>query len=293
MGSFLESWSMFGSSYLLALGTAVALSVIGVLVVARREVFIGAAAAEASTLGVALAWWLALKFGMDADSTGAGAFEWIGAMGFAVLAALWTMSDGQSGSGGASRGLAGDERTAVVFVGAAVLSMLLLVNLPQGREQLQRVQASSLIGAATSDAIIALLAAIAAVAVTQVWRRSLVLLISDPVMASAVGLKARQWHLGIAIATGLVIGLSLRGTGTVFTFGCLILPTLVAKQLVGTIGRLFIVAPVVAVIGVLGGLFFAHMMDLPPGQVTIGTLLLGLLIARGYRFAAERFWLMG
>jgi ABC-type Mn2+/Zn2+ transport system permease subunit len=55
---FLASWSLFGDAYLVGLASALVLGLLGVWVVARDQIFLGAAVSQASTLGVAVALWL-------------------------------------------------------------------------------------------------------------------------------------------------------------------------------------------------------------------------------------------
>ena len=63
--SFLSSWALFQQSYLTGWLICLLLSIIGVLVVARDQIFIGAAVSQASTLGIALTMWAALVFQLD------------------------------------------------------------------------------------------------------------------------------------------------------------------------------------------------------------------------------------
>jgi len=275
---------LFGSAYLLAILSAVALSVVGVLVVARQQVFIGAAVANASTLGVALAWYVTLKTGL-ASGGGEEVLQLIFALLMAVGTAIWTMHAAQNHG----ERLSGDERTAAVFVSAAVLTVLLVANLPQGRDQIQRVQASTIIGAGGLDVVLSGLSAVGVLAAAFFFRGPLVLLISDAVMAAAVGMKVSRWGLAIAVVTGLLIGLSIGSTGFVFTFGALVLPVLAAKHLVSRISPLFWLTPVIAAVTVGLGLFFAFVWDLPPGQVSVAVMAATVLAARVYRLAMDRF----
>ena len=55
---FLNSWSLFQDSYLVGWLVLVLLAIVGVIVVARDQIFIGAAVSQASTLGIALAMWI-------------------------------------------------------------------------------------------------------------------------------------------------------------------------------------------------------------------------------------------
>ena len=54
IGEFLDSWSLFSQTYISALLIGAALSLLGVVVVARGNVFVAAALSQASMLGVAL-----------------------------------------------------------------------------------------------------------------------------------------------------------------------------------------------------------------------------------------------
>ena len=52
---FLASWALFSQAYMTAWLIAIVLSLLGVLVVARDQIFFGAAVAQAATLGIAVA----------------------------------------------------------------------------------------------------------------------------------------------------------------------------------------------------------------------------------------------
>ena len=55
---FAASWHLFHNSYLAGWLIGLLLALIGVLVVARNQIFIGVAVSQASTLGIALTMWL-------------------------------------------------------------------------------------------------------------------------------------------------------------------------------------------------------------------------------------------
>ena len=52
---FLASWDLFSQAYMTAWLIALLLSLVGVLVVARDQIFLGAAVSQAATLGIAVA----------------------------------------------------------------------------------------------------------------------------------------------------------------------------------------------------------------------------------------------
>ena len=55
IADFVASWSLFGTTYAVGLLAAIALAQVGLWVVARNQIFLGAAVAQASALGVAAA----------------------------------------------------------------------------------------------------------------------------------------------------------------------------------------------------------------------------------------------
>jgi hypothetical protein len=59
IGAFLDSWPLFQTTYLTGWLIAFVLSLVGVWVVARDQIFLGVAVAQASTLGIATALFLA------------------------------------------------------------------------------------------------------------------------------------------------------------------------------------------------------------------------------------------
>jgi zinc transport system permease protein len=75
------------------------------------------------------------------------------------------------------------------------------------------------------------------------------------------------------------VGLSIRSAGMLYTFGCLVLPALVAKNLCREVRPMFVVAPVVAVCAGAVGFMLANHYDDPPAQMTVALLCLLLTAA--------------
>ncbi len=277
---FLSSWGLFARPYTLTLLAAMGLSMLGVVTAARRQVFMAAAVAQASTFGFAV---FALFAGAAATQASGSVWRDIVVIGSAVGAALLTMlGDGRQTQG--SR-LDGDERTAWVFIAAGAGAILVLAHAPAGMEQFRRMQASSVIGATRLD-VVTFAALLAAMIGVLLWAgRSLVLLLADPVMASAIGMRVRAWDLGLAVFSGACVGLGVRSTGMLFTFGCLALPVMIAKQACGEVRSLFWASPVVALVAALVGLWLSYAWDLPPGQVVVALLCVVLVAAAAGRFA--------
>jgi ABC-type Mn2+/Zn2+ transport system permease subunit len=89
----------------------------------------------------------------------------------------------------------------------------------------------------------------------------------------------------VALWLGVAIGLSIRVSGTLYTFGCLVLPALVAKNLSREIRPILFLAPLVALVATVLGFILAHAFDVPPAHASVTLLCLALLVAWAARHA--------
>lgn len=272
--SFLESWSLFQWTYAASLLLSVALGVTGVVVVTRGQVFIAAAVSQASLLGLAVNIWLG--WGMPA----------VAATAFSGVAALATARRRST-----APGVSGEEATGWLFLACSSLAILVLAKQPIGLKEVQATMSSSVIGASPIDAALFGGLALVALATAVLARRRLVVLVTDPTMASAVGMRVGAWTAGLALFLGIGTGVAMRSTGMLFTFGCLVLPSLAAKNLCREVAPMFWVAPSVAVATTAVGLVLAHGFDFPPGQTIVALQAAVLLLAWGWR--EVRGWMWG
>jgi ABC-type Mn2+/Zn2+ transport system permease subunit len=286
IGSFLASWRLFHDSYLVGWLVGLLLALVGVIVVARDQIFLGTAVSQASTLGIALALCVSTTFPahhvesllphMDSwlccDS-----FQVVMAVGFSVLAALITSRADRV------RRESHEAITGWVFLISSSLSVLVVAHSPHGLEEIRRIHSSSIIGATPADvAMFAILLALTILLLVASGRR-LLLFIMDPSMAATVGMKVGRWALFESLWLGLVVGLPIRVSGMLFTFGSLVLPALAAKNLCRQVRSMFFVAPAVALTANTVGFVLANRYDFPPAQMNVALLSFALLIAWGVR----------
>jgi len=267
IADFLSSWGLFHNTYLAGWAIAVLLSLVGVLVVARDQIFLGAAVSQASTFGIALALWLEATFELAHRS-------WFheevfhGAIGgtFAVLASILTTRASEQ------HRETHEATTGWVFLFAASVAVLVVAHSPHGLEEVQHLMASTIIGASATDVATFIVgAALTAAAIAVFWRR-LVLLMIDPEMAGANGLRIGRWESAIYVWLGIVVGLSIHVAGMIYSFGYLVLPALIAKCFCREIRSIFIVAPIVALASGIVAFAVANGYDYPPGQVAVALL---------------------
>ena len=272
VGDFLKSWALFHNSYLSGWLIGVLLSLVGVIVVARGQIFIGAAVSQASTMGIALALWVsALPHEMHLEWMHSEGFLAALAVVFSIGAALLTMRGG--GVGRESH----EAITGWVFLLSSSFAILLVAHSPHGTEEVQRLIASSLIGASRLDVwLFAALVLLTAASLFATHQRVL-LFVMDPAMAASVGMSRHRWGAMISGWLGLTVGLSIRVSGTLYTFGCLVLPAIVARNVCREVRTMFWVAPAVSLLSGVVSFVLANYYDYPPAQMAVG--LLALLVA--------------
>lgn len=278
IADFLAGWPLFHDAWITGWVLAVLLAMLGVLVVARDQIFIGAAVSQASVLGLAIAFRLGDQLGGDGEWLRSNVFLSCMAVASSALAAVVTTR-------GNGAGTSHEALTGWVYLLAASVAILVVAHSPHGLEEVHRILSSSLIGATRADVLVT--GALAVVAAAVVWRthRVLLLLAIDPAMAAAVGVRVGRWNVALSLAVGIAVGVGIRCAGVLFTFGCLVLPALVARNLCREMRPLFVVAPAIA-LGTSGlGFVLAHHGDYPPAQMTVALLcvLLALTTPLGAR----------
>jgi ABC-type Mn2+/Zn2+ transport system permease subunit len=270
IAEFLSTWPLFQNTYLSGWCIAVLLSLVGVPVVARNQIFIGAAVSQSAMLGIALGMLLGAWSGaqwLESESF----LSAIGS-GFAVLGALIT---GRARAQGESY----EAVTGWVFLLSGSLSILVVAHSPHGMEEIHRLMASTIIGATEVDVEIFLALAAATAVALLLWHRPLRLLVMDREMAAAVGVPVGWCDSALSVWLGLAVGLSIRISGVAYTFGCLVLPALVAKNLCREVASMFWVAPAVAVASSAVSFVLANHYDFPPAQIAVALLCACLVAA--------------
>ena len=147
--------------------------------------------------------------------------------------------------------------TGWVYLVAASVPVLLLASSPHGLEEVHRLIFSTILGAAPEDLWVFSTLLVLTIALVARLHPKLVLFALDPGMATAAGMKRGRWNAAVALWLGLAVGLSIRVSGTLYTFGCLVLPALIAKNTAREIRPLLVLAPAISLAAALVGFVLA------------------------------------
>lgn len=264
IAEFVESWDLFSEMYITGWLIAAVLSLVGVVVVARDQIFLGAAISQASLLGVSVSILVGSELLHAQSFVDEKTFHTFCGVCFAVAAALLTAR------GGRKHGESHEAVTGWVFLLGGSLSVILMANDPHGLEEVkQLLSVSSVLGATRVElwAMVVLLTVTLGFVLAR--SRLITLLVVDPETAAALGLSSYRRQAAISIWLGLAVGLSLHASGVAYTFACLVLPPLAAKSFCREIRQMLWLSPLLGVGVAVLSFIVAHHYDYPPGQTTV------------------------
>ncbi len=264
----LESVLLFREALYGALVIALGCSVLGVYVVLRRIVFVGAALAQLSSAGIALS----LFLGGFAATAVLGAHP----VGLALLLTLGGAVF--FGMGGKAR-VSPDATIGVAYAVAAAVGILLVAKATVGEAHDIFLQ-GNILGMTRHDSM-TLLAIVAPVLLLHaVFYKEFLFVSFDRETARTQGFNVTFWNLLLYFTLGLVIAFAMQFAGVILVFSFLVLPAvtglLVARSMAGT----FAIAIAAGIVAAVVGFAVSVPFDLPTGPAMIAVS--GVLVLAGW-----------
>jgi len=237
---------------------AIACAVLGVYVVLRRIVFVGAALAELSSAGIALALWLSGRHMV----TGLASHP-------IALALLFTMAGALFFGVGTAKGKVPPDATIGVTYAVAAAAGILLVSKAVGGEAHDIFLQGNIIGITQTDTFVLLAVAVPVLLVHLIFYKEFLFVSFDRETARTLGFNVNFWNLLLYFTLGLVISFAMQFAGVMLVFNFLVLPAvtglLMSKNMTGT----FIWSVISAVLAAAIGFAVSIPFDLPTGPAII------------------------
>jgi zinc transport system permease protein len=260
-----------------ALLIGLACSVIGVYVVLRRIVFVGAALAQISSAGIALALWLA------------GAGVALGPLGHpTVMSLLLTLVAVTFFASGARGRVPPDATIGVTYAVAAALGILLIAKAASG-EAHDIFLSGNILGITRSDTLVLLGVALPVLLVHFVFYKELLFVSFDRETARTLGYNVRWWDLLLYLTLGVVIASAMQFAGVMLVFNFLVLPAVTGLLLSGSMRGVFFWSIASALVAAFAGFSLSVPFDLPSGPaISAASGVLVLLAWSGRKVLAHR-----
>ena len=255
----LDTVLLFREALYGALVIAVACSVLGVYVVLRRIVFVGAAIAQLSSAGIALALFLSgmgVMGGLTAHPTAfALVFGLAGAMFFGL-------------GGGQKSGVPPDATIGVAYAIAAAVGVLLIAKAKTGEAHDIFLQ-GNILGITRADTLVLLAVSVPVLIAHIVFYKEFLFVSFDREMARTMGYHVTFWNLFLYFTLGLVIAFAMQFAGVILVFNFLVLPAVTGLLLARSMTTIFAIAVLSAVLAAIVGFALSVPFDLPSGPAII------------------------
>jgi zinc transport system permease protein len=280
--SFLDSWELIGDSVIAAVICAVLSAYIGVYVLIRRVIFVSAAIAQASGLGIALSFFVGSFIGGEAIAAEGSMIP----QAFAIAAALACALSFSRASGGGR--LASETQVGLVWVIAGAVLHLILSSsrVVQEAHEIDALLYGSAVLISREQLLV--LGGVAAVtmAIHLAVRKELTFVSLDPEMARTLGYRVPLWDALLFATLAVAISFVVRSLGALPAFAFLVIPGAVAQLVASRVGALFPIAVVAGLAAAVGGFAWSFEQDLPTGPTLVaaaGMLLIPALLFRAVR----------
>lgn len=251
-----------------ALVIAVACSALGVYVVLRRIVFVGAALAELSSAGIALGLWLA----------GLGTATAITAHPVALSLVVTLTGALLFGLAGTRSRVPADANIGVVYAVAAAAGILLIAKAKSGEAHDIFLQ-GNILGITRSDTHVLLGVTIPVLLVHLVFYKEFLFVSFDRETARTLGYNVTLWNLLLYLTLGLVIAFAMQFAGVMLVFNFLVLPAVTGMLLSRSMAGMFAWAIAAGLVAAVVGFSLSVPFDLPSGPAIIAVSGVEVLLA--------------
>jgi len=257
-----------------ALVIALACSVIGVYVVLRRIVFVGAALAQISSAGIALALWLAgagVALGGAAGPTAASLL-------LTLVAVLFFASG--------TRGRVPPDATIGITYSVAAAAGILLIAKASAGEAHDIFLSGNILGITRRDTLVLLAVTVPVLGVHALFYKELLFVSFDRETARTLGFNVRGWDLLLYLTLGVVIASSMQFAGVMLVFNFLVLPAVTGLLLSHTMRGVFFWSVASALVAAFVGFSLSVPFDLPSGPAISAASGALVMVAWGVRKVA-------
>ncbi len=223
-------------------------SFLGVFIVLKRLVFIGATLSEVATCGLAASLYFHIH-------------PFLGAVAF-TLAAVTLLAFTQE-----EYRVPSDAIMAVLFILSSSLAILLVSKSSFGLDEVKSFLYGDLILTSRTDLKILFLSIVPTSAIALIFMRPITYTFVDRDESKVLGIKVRLWELLFYYMMGIVISAASKLGGMLLVFCFLVVPPVTGLILSNRLAGAILISLAAAIFSTLTGFYFSYTQDLPANQV--------------------------
>ncbi len=267
---FVGAFEIFRDPLICAAVAGLVLGFLGVYVLLRRMVFVGATITQSAALGVALSFYAEIHLGLAVEPV-------IGAAMASLAATLLLLIDERR------LGTARESLLGLAYAGTGGAAVLVGDRIAQESHDIQSILFGTAVLVRPTDLLAVVVTATVALAVHVVFFRGLSFASFDPIAARVQGLPVRVLQGVVLVTIGLVVGVSARALGALPVFALSTLPAMAALMLRTGVRSAFAIAAALGVVAGVGGYLFAFFASFPVGASQTAVAAALVLVAWGGR----------
>jgi ABC-type Mn2+/Zn2+ transport system permease subunit len=234
------------------------LAFLGVYIISKRIVFVGATLTQIAVAGIAFAH---LPF--------IGINPIIGSLMFTILAVLLFSQVSLS------RNVPRDAILGMSFVAAMALRILIIQKSPAAEiGEIDSILKGDILFISAEQFFILLAVAAFVIIIHLLFYKEFTFVSFDPETAATQGIKPKWWELFFYFTIGIAISVATRVVGDVFVFGFLVIPAVTALIISRNVVRIFLTSILLGILPPFLGMYFAFKLDLPTGPTAVTTSIL-------------------
>ena len=244
------------------IGLAIIAGPTGCFIVWRRLAYFGETIAHSSLLGVALAMIFELPVDLEMRVV-VGIF-------FTASLIVFVMFFLER-----REGLASDTILGILAHGGLAIGLVILSFFPDMRLDLHSLLFGDILAVTTSDILVIWIGGIVILGIlAYIWRALITSTVSQD-LAAVAGMKPDRIHITFGILLALVIAVAVKIVGVLLIVAMLVIPAATARRLSRNPEMMAIVAVIIGILAVCGGLMSSVQLDTPSGpSIVVATLLL-------------------
>lgn len=264
------AWELFRDPILCAVIGGAALGYLSVYVLLRRMVFVSATVTQSAGLGVALAFFAEIHWGLHVEPI-------VGAAGLSLLATLVLSLDSER------LGLSREAVLGLVYAATGGAAVLIGDRIVQEAHDIQSILFGTAVLVSPFDlGVVAAVAGLSLV-IHLAWWRGLVFASFDPVAATVQGLPVRLLSAVVLLTVGLVVGATARALGALPVFALATLPGFAVLALGLGLRSSFPIALALGAAAGGGGYLVAFFGQFPVGASQTAVAVVLALLAVAFR----------
>jgi zinc transport system permease protein len=254
----IEAILLFRDALYGALVIALVCSALGVYVVLRRIVFVGASLAQMSTLGIAISFWLA--------GVGVAGVVTTRPVILSLLATLLGVVFFAMGMRRAR--IPADARIGVAYVVAGALAILFIAKAAVGEAHDIFLQ-GNILGITRGDWLVLLGVSVPVLLVHVLFYKEFLFISFDQETARTLGYRVERWTLLLYLTIGLAIAFAMQFAGLMLVFDFLVLPAVTGLLLARGMAGVFAWAIGAGLAAAVIGFSLSVPFDLPTGPAIV------------------------